>query len=305
MTAPFKNNILNIHYKNSPYSYYFKAGFYLFELWGASGGGSDPGYGAYVSGILKLETRTKLFIFTGQKGVNGKSTAFNGGGRGHIYGGSGGGSTDVRIKGGKWDDFESLKSRIIVAGAGGGSQPIHYRSKGGDAGIFEGNEGSYNSTRGFTVTLAKGGSQIKGGIAGQSRDNGCDGEFGIGGNSAENGNSNGGGSGYFGGGGGATTDDTVGSGAGGSSFVSGLEGCKPVLESSTKDDMKFSSLPFHYSGLVFMNISYKDGSMTRWDNNGKVDITLLLNLRDKFFTCKKQNVGIHNILFFLMVTYLS
>ena len=292
MLAPFdSNNILKLSYRNSPYEYYFRPGLYLFELWGADGGGSSPGCGAYVSGKLKLETRTKLYIYIGQKGVNGMNTAYNGGGRGQSLGSSGGGSTDVRLKGGSCDDFESLKSRIIVSGAGGGSQQKStYLSKGGDAGIIEGYKGSskFCYSNYGSVTLATGGMQNEGGVAGTGKWNGGNGDFGEGGSSSSNGNSDGGGSGYFGGGGGATSQGIVGSGAGGSSFVSGLEGCKAILQSSTKENMEFSSLPFHYSGLVFTNITTKDGKVMNCNNggNGKVEIRLLARLRDKYATLR-------------------
>ena len=36
------------------------------------------------------------------------------------YWGTGGGATDVRLVGGTWNSFSSLKSRIMVAGSGGG-----------------------------------------------------------------------------------------------------------------------------------------------------------------------------------------
>ena len=310
MLASFdSDNILKLSYRDSPFVYSFRSGFYHFELWGADGGGSSPGCGAYVSGTLKLETRTKLYIYIGQKGVNGLNTAYNGGGRGQSGGSSGGGSTDVRLKGGSWDDFESLKSRIIVSGAGGGSQEKGYISKGGDAGVFEGYKGSNQSSGSNygSVTLATGGKQNEAGVAGTGEANGTDGDFGKGGSSSSNGNSDGGGSGYFGGGGGATSYCIVGSGAGGSSFVSGLEGCKAILKSSTKENMKFSSLPFHYSGLVFTNITTKDGKEMNCNNggNGKVEIRLLASLRDKHMSCKRQSKGSQNIIFVILLTYAS
>ena len=308
MLASFgSDNILKLSYKESPYVYSFRSGFYHFELWGADGGGSSPGCGAYVSGTLKLETRTKLYIYIGQKGVNGLNTAYNGGGRGQSGGSSGGGSTDVRLKGGSWNDFESLKSRIIVSGAGGGSQQSYWISKGGDAGILEGYKGSSISTGSCTVTLATGGKQNEFGIAGTGRLNGTDGDFGKGGDSSNDPNSDGGGSGYFGGGGGGTNHYIVGSGAGGSSFVSGLEGCKAILKSSTKENMKFSSLPFHYSGLIFTNITTKDGKEMNCNNggDGKVEIRLLASLRDKHMSCKRQIKGNQNIIFIILLTYAS
>ena len=289
MSAPFVNNVLKINYQNKPYSYFFNSGFYLFELWGASGGGNDPGFGAYVSGTLKIETRTKLHIYVGQKGIDNGAASFNGGGFGKTEGSSGGGSTDVRLKGGNWDDFESLKSRIIVAGAGGGSNVKDaLESKGGDAGIFEGHEGSSSKIVTSTVNYAQGGKQKEGGYQGTGRANGYQGEFGKGGGSiGENQKyGSGGGSGYFGGGGGAINTNIVGSGAGGSSFVSGLEGCKAILKSATQGNYLFSDLPFHYSDHIFSNITVKDGTSARWNDNGKVVITFITSIRDKYLTCK-------------------
>ena len=308
MLAPFdSHNILKLSYRNSPYEYSFRSGFYLFELWGADGGGSWPGCGAYVSGTLKLETRTKFYIYIGQKGINGSYSAYNGGGKGQSGGSSGGGSTDVRLKGGSWDDFESLKSRIIVSGAGGGSQQSYYLSKGGNAGIFEGYEGNNKSSGSNTVTLATGGKQIEAGAAGTGTWTGIDGDFGKGGNSSTNWNSDGGGSGYFGGGGGATSRDIVGSGAGGSSFVSGLEGCKAILKSSPKEKMEFSSLPFHYSGLIFTNITTKDGYEMNCNNggDGKVEIRLLASLRDKHMSCRRQCKCTQNLIFLVVIVHVS
>ena len=307
MLAPFgSNNILKLSYRSSPYEYFFRSGFYFFELWGADGGGSNPGCGACVSGNIKLETRTKLYIYIGQKGVNGNNTAYNGGGRGNINGSSGGGSTDVRLKGGSWDYFESLKSRIIVSGAGGGSQQSeYYLSKGGNAGILEGYNGSSRACVQYkpdTVTLAIGGKQNEVGIAGTGTCNGVDGDFGKGGDSSTDTNSDGGGSGYFGGGGGATSNCIVGSGAGGSSFVSGLSGCKAIMKSSTKENLEFSPSSVHYSGLKFYNISTKNGSITNCNNggDGKVEIKFLLSIRDKYLTCKKQIKCLQNIVLIIL-----
>ena len=129
----------------------------MFELWGASGGGLHPGFGAYVSGALRIMTKTTLHIYVGQKGsdkVVGRT--FNGGGYGNAYGSSGGGSTDVRLKNGNWSDFESLKSRIIVAGAGGGSPfDKNYESKAGDAGILFGFTGSSKANKNKEQEVAK------------------------------------------------------------------------------------------------------------------------------------------------------
>ena len=261
-----------LSYKGSPYSFKFFPGRYLFELWGASGGGKNPGFGAYVSGTLYLKTAKKLHIYIGQKGVNGNNIAWNGGGRGTTHGSSGGGATDIRTVDGEWDDFESLKSRIIVAGAGGGSQQSSYLKKAGDAGILSGYDGDRT---GNTVTIAEGGKQATEAKAGTGTWSGVNGKFGKGGQgSVNNGNGNGGGSGYFGGGGGATSYLVVGSGAGGSSYISGMDKCKAILSSSTESNPLFSESSIHSSGLFFVKIAAKDGSDTKWDGDGKARITI-------------------------------
>ena len=235
MSAVWSGNTLNLAYRNKPYQIICNPGIYFFELFGSSGGGCMPGFGAYVSGTIRFDYKTKLYAFVGQKGVNGEESAYNGGGKGGYLGSSGGGATDIRLINGNWDDLESLKSRIIVAGAGGGSQQPNqlYLSKGADAGIFVGNSGNYGYGGNYKVEVSTGGTQTSGGIPGNGDHKGYPGEFGKGGQCGDNGNANGGGSGYFGGAGGTTSNSAVGSGAGGSSYVSGLEGCKAYQKSSS------------------------------------------------------------------------
>ena len=112
------------------------SGKYQIELWGAEGnyyasGNSyqNTGKGAYVSGEIYLNKGTKLYVYVGQHSHDSNSynsSMFNGGSipasvyQGH-YSGSGGGATDIRLKEGNWDDFEGLKSRIMVAAGGGGN----------------------------------------------------------------------------------------------------------------------------------------------------------------------------------------
>ena len=286
-------------YTGSPQSFEFDPGVYRFELYGASGGGTLPGYGAYVSGTLKLVKTRVLHIYVGQKGVSGSNTAWNGGGKGTTYGSSGGGSTDIRLEGGSWDSFSSLKSRIIVAGAGGGSQASGYYKKAGDAGMFSGKDGQ-KSSESSTVTIAKGGLQTSVGVAGTgSNQNGRNGEFGKGGHgSVGDGNGNGGGSGYFGGGGSGTSPGVVGSGAGGSSFVSGLNGCKAILRESLENNTQFSDSSVHYSGLKFVDISYKEGSDSQWNNNGMVKISYI---RPVYFSCKRKPDHKSSIFFLIII----
>ena len=221
---------LYLRFKGSEYSYSFLPGSYLFEVWGAAGGGSLPGYGAFVSGILTIKSQQQLYFYIGQKGKNGASEAYNGGGIGTSGGSGGGGATDVRLINGTWSNFDSLKSRIIVAGAGGGSQQTAYQKQGGSGGIEKGDYGSITATG---ITISEGGQQTRGGKGGTGTWSGLDGEFGKGGRgSVSNENGNGGGAGYFGGGGSGTSPQKVGSGAGGSSYISGYSGCQAILENA-------------------------------------------------------------------------
>ena len=100
-------------------------GTYKLEVWGAQGGENANKFagaaGAYSSGEITLMKGQKFYIYVG--GKNG----YNGGGSPSTQaypaniGGYGGGATDIRLINGTWNNFESLKSRIMVAGGGGGA----------------------------------------------------------------------------------------------------------------------------------------------------------------------------------------
>ena len=111
-----------------------ETGYYKIECFGANGGyavGDNTirgkgGKGGYTSGIIKLNQGETLYVYVGGHGtdaVAGKDSTngYNGGGLGtwdqsdNEAAGAGGGSTDIRLVSGKWDNFKSLKSRIMVA----------------------------------------------------------------------------------------------------------------------------------------------------------------------------------------------
>jgi len=86
------------------------------------------GKGGYVAGIITLSSGTTLYAYVG-----GQAQAFNGAGISRPsevsshFGNSGGGATDFRlVKGSTWKEFNSLKSRIIVAAGGGGANYRNY-----------------------------------------------------------------------------------------------------------------------------------------------------------------------------------
>ena len=126
------------------------AGFYKFEAWGARGGkaringslGGNPGNGGYTSGILRLNEGDIIYVYVGGKGTDavvGKNSpgGWNGGGLGtwdnrdDETSGGGGGATDFRLVNGDWNDLNSLYSRIMVAGAGGGASWSYKAGSGG------------------------------------------------------------------------------------------------------------------------------------------------------------------------------
>lgn len=110
------------------------SGKYKLECWGAQGGTYDlsskiGGFGGYSVGEIKLTKGTELYIYVGGQPARSTTIAaggFNGGGSSltysydgtTTYGQAGGGASDIRI------GQDSLYSRVIVAGGGGGSTNV-------------------------------------------------------------------------------------------------------------------------------------------------------------------------------------
>lgn len=288
-----------------PLDILLKKGLYLVECYGASGGDSTKskgGYGAYVSGIIRIKKATRAYLFIGSKGhlLLGKPT-FNGGGRAHVttndesQGASGGGSTDIRLI--NSSDQRGLLSRIIVAGAGGGAESYVDGVKGGNAMFYEGESGSQGVKKGNenSIRLPSGGKVNAGGEAGiclyhygncPSNFNGHQGGFGFGGNASDSNYGAGGGSGYFGGGGAGYAGKIVASGAGGSSYISGQKDCHSFVEGKNGNIID-ADTEFHSSGLFFTHIKYRDGNETLYNESGKIIITFLqwktIDLRKRNF----------------------
>ena len=122
---------------SQPKEIIYRPGLYQFECWGAQGYVYDRenvgGKGAYVKGTILLKRVTKFFLYIGEYGKkeNIYQKSFNGVGIGQF---GGGGATDIRYTNGDWFNFDSLKSRIIVAAGGGGPDTS---SKGGAGGEIE------------------------------------------------------------------------------------------------------------------------------------------------------------------------
>ena len=85
------------------------------------------------------------------------------------------------------------------------------------------------------------------------------------------------GGGYYGG---TTSDyaDNCEAGAGGSSFVSGYDGCEAILEESTENNIIHSWQKIHYSKKEFQNIKFLNGNEQKNNNiDGYASIIYLSN----------------------------
>ena len=104
----------NLYNDSSPYLVSIPPGKYFIQCWGSKSfkGWAEPGYGGYAAGTLTINSTLVLYIYLGSYSytTNVNFTAYNGGGIGAI---GGGGASDVRLIPGPWDDFSSLKSRIM------------------------------------------------------------------------------------------------------------------------------------------------------------------------------------------------
>lgn len=230
VTTPTKiqtGDILNCPYSGSAKSITLPKGQYQLECWGAQGGNGSGntscpgGKGGYSKGIITLNKKTNLYLYTGGQGLNGTTynsneatTAggFNGGGSTTSINnrGSGGGGTDIRIA------VDSLYARVLVAGGGSGSSgytSLAGFAGGGISGKTYNNQDSSNGGSWY----GGGGSQIQGGAADISYSNyATAGSFGQGGNYNSGSNTyygSGGGGGWYGGGG------AIGVGGGGSGYM--------------------------------------------------------------------------------------
>ena len=257
--------IRQFDYTGTEQSITLKPGDYKMECWGASGSNlttSVFGKGAYVKGDVHLNTSKIFCIFVG--GVNG----YNGGGDANYLETSGGGATDIRLLGGVWNDFESLKSRILIAGGGGGlaSGTTQRGASGGAGGGLTGYNGTCPSNR--YLTYGRGATQTSGGAHGAIESTplwygSTAGSFAVGGKGTTRYNGGGGG-GFYGGGGAGISSANYTGGGGGSSFISGHNGCNAIHASSTSGNIIHTGQSKHYSGLYFTNTVMIDGAGYQW-----------------------------------------
>ena len=260
-------------------------GKYLIECWGSGGGEHDKGFtgkGAYTRGKIDFHSFQTIYLYIGSTflgtTINSISTGgYNGGGNSYSWASPGAGSTDIRLINGNWNDTESLASRIMVAAGGGGA---NNNIDGGFGGDLNGGNGSNTekSDDCGTTKSAFGASQISGGKGLVDGKFGCGGSYSYLDHEIDGG---GGGGGYFGGG---KAGGCEYSGAGGSSFISGHEGCiaiKKPTSNSLKIEMSTSST--HYSVFAFYDSIMKAGNKempsptgyfeTGHEGNGFVRIT--------------------------------
>ena len=292
----------------------FRPGKYKIELWGAQGGHKlvDGGQGAYTSGEIIFDKFINLFIYIGSQGILDNIGGYNGGGdapkncdnRDYCipsYGGSGGGATDIRLNSGNWNDTQSLKSRIMVASGGGGCSNYQNTENrevaGSPGGGLVSNNGSYSQctlsnckTEAEPIFIAIGASQIQGGHSDYNQSYGV---LGIGGSTSGRLKGAGGG-GYFGGGAGTASLHRHGSGTGGSSFISGYEGCYAFSSPNNDEPSRITNI--HYSKLLFYNGIMLGGNETIPSPNGETEnghhgngvakITLLELFNISLYKCK-------------------
>lgn len=278
---------------------------YQFQCWGAAGGNSlddnvektnNHSYGGYVTGDITLTASQRTFhLAVGGKGGKGTyrgsgASGWPGGGTGSCdnsddeCGGGGGGFSAVYLSDftkTTATDFDKLKTRIMVAGGGGGSTWSH---------AYSGYYGAGGGLSGIASSTASAGTQNSGysfgvGQNGNSRGLGTEnGDVGAGG----------GGGGYWGGKACQSNSalgkysDGIYNGGGGSSFASGMTGCKAITETSTSSSISYrtgSNETIHYSGLKFSNASTiagnasmpnpaaTTGNVTGSQGNGYIRIT--------------------------------
>ncbi len=239
-------------------------------------------------GFLKnTSIQTPEYTFNG--GASGSLTCLN---YYNDYGVSifGGGATDIRLNIssiGNWDDFDSLKSRIMVAAGGGGAystepnnpfETTEHHNVGGDGGTIEGNNGQKDTSEDVKIDYSGlKATQFSGGNA--------NGSFGKGGQATLNficslNDGAGGGSGYYGGGGSqGTGGNSSAGGGGGSSYISGHEGCVAIKKESTEDEIQPKdgctdgtediNCSYHYSGKFFTETQMIAGNELMPTHNGE------------------------------------
>lgn len=274
-------DIINCDYSGTAKSCTLPKGTYKLECWGAQGGDGlassvrySGGYGGYSIGTLSFSANTTFYIYTGGKGSSpargststySNSGGFNGGGdcvhwsNDSFAGSGGGGASDIRI------GIDSLYSRVIVAGGGGGSA---FGSSGTNQGSVYAYGGGISGAQGYAsgYTGGQGGTQTSGY------------SFGIGGNGIIEKCNGGGGGGWYG-------------GYGANDYASGGGGSGYVYTSSTASNYPSGCLlnPSYYltdAQTIAGNQQFPSpsgASETGHSGNGYVRITVLYSYAASLF----------------------
>jgi hypothetical protein len=295
-------------------------GYYKLEAWGARGAVSNDansdGKGGYSQGVIYLKAGQVIYVYVGGAGVtrvidlnsdvipgtwNGGGSSRNNKSSTYVYTqlwGTGGSATDFRLVAGdtntEWDKPVSINSRILVAGGGGSGGYWIIGLQGGHGGGLQGTDGKSNVTSGQQYAMPTGGSKTQGGLKvnNGSYTNGTNGVFGAGGNGTSSWGDCAGGGGYYGGGYGGNINGGYGmySGAGGSSFISGMTGCVAIDPTDTTNDPRtqdgdtgiFKTMLNYYTTgfgtsatwvdgeeILFTNCSMIDGADYQWNTGVK------------------------------------
>ena len=293
--------------RESGYSLSFPSGAYYIALFGAAGGMTKFSNSIYLaganggmtSGTITFNSQKKLFLHVGSKGTNSNGGTpgkggYNGGadggedlGSNHDCASAGsGGATDLRTEDGSWDSTTGLRSRIMVAGAGGSPGCYTKAGKGGVGGGIEGGTGE-DSSADSSIKGGKGGSQTTGHSFGL-------GEKGADGTASTKGEAGGaGGAGYWSGykGGTGGNGNSGAGGGGGSSFISGHSECISINKDGTR-----SSSSIHFSNLRFKGTATKSGINP---NDGYAIIIALSNI--SFLTCHISHHFLHYMFIFTSI----
>ncbi len=279
----YNNTVWNFDYTGDNQSFTVPCtGTYKIELWGASGYEASSlypsGKGGYTTGDIILSKNKNLHVIVGGQGIQTETSltcgGYNGGGCGNVATfphsdskvNGGGGATDIRI------DRTNFNSRIMVAGAGGGSAhfipdnfPYEYTGIGGAGGGLESytgySPGPNTCGTHYTIGFAKQNgnyiSEIQGTVVG--------GTFGYG--AIGNDDGAGGGGGWYGG----PAMSCHYGGSGGSSYISGHAGSLAVSsENSTSlltgctSESTTIKCSNSYTGYSFTNTKMIDGAGYNW-----------------------------------------
>lgn len=241
----------------SPYKIELNPGTYKIECWGSKGlkqvSSGKPGLGTYTKGSFAVFERTTLY---GYVGASGRFNSIGPEIRGMF---SGGGATDIRLQSFElWNNTMSLKSRIMVAAGGGGAEWPN--AIGGNGGELEGGESTPSSHAGILFEQkCKGATQTSGSSCTKYETNGIayPGIFGTAKVFTSDDSGGFGGGGYYAG----TSFDYSYAGSGGSSFISGHDGCIAVkLTDGATIEHTYNS--FHYSGYIFRDTEMIGGNKT-------------------------------------------